>query len=255
MWVKSSPKGMTLMTCSSLGQGACRCGSLSPCFFFFRKMLTKRPLARFCPKVLLLQHRRRPKVLCLDRDVQETRRHVYDDAVGLIRSNVGVVAQRKEEVVESIERQRPKFTSRNSTPWVWRRWVLCSMSSGSTRVDDSGKVGTLLALARRRRVSGRHVEVMIGHTTVCGLVRRVTLSVFGVCRVCLSGRLAKHSRPNSLPWLLNSELLGSHGVPHIQHSSARSSFFMFFLQCLMCKFLLIKINSALRVEYNRSSIL
>ena len=56
-------------------------------------------------RILLLRDRGRPMTLSLDRHAQKTRHYVYFDNVGVIDSTVDVVAQRKEENVESFEYQ------------------------------------------------------------------------------------------------------------------------------------------------------
>ena len=74
----------------------------------------------------------------------------------------------------------PRSTSRNSTPEAWRSLELDGQrqhTQMSNRLFWTCR-RALFALARRRRVSGRQVEVVISHTTICGLVRSETLSLF-----------------------------------------------------------------------------
>ena len=98
MWAKSLPTGRLciLMTCSSL------CFSWS---LLCAHADDEEAVCDALSRILLLRDRGRPMTLSLDRDAQETRHHVCFDNVGVIGSNVGVVAQRMEEVVEFFERQ------------------------------------------------------------------------------------------------------------------------------------------------------
>ena len=111
--------------------------------------------------------------------LQETRHCVCVDNVGVIGSNLGAVGQRMEEFVETFERWGLEVHEQElHSGGVEALGVVLDGERQHTRISSRWfwKVrGAPLALARRRRVSGRQVEAVIGRATFCGLVRRETL--------------------------------------------------------------------------------
>ena len=88
--------------------------------------------------------------------------------MGVLGSNVDVVAQRIEEVVASFECGGLKVHEQDHSGGVEALGVVLDGQRQRTRISSRRfwKVhGALLVLARRHRVSGRQVEAVIGHAT------------------------------------------------------------------------------------------
>ncbi|CAK0835808.1 unnamed protein product [Prorocentrum cordatum] len=131
----------------------------------------------------LLRDRGQPLVLALRGEAaSDTRHYIYVDNIGVFGSDGSVVASKLEDVCAAFEaRGLAVHGVATSGSGVEALGVLLDGRRRHARLTATRfwRVrGALLALAGRRRATGRQVEIVLGHATFCGLVRRETLSVF-----------------------------------------------------------------------------
>ncbi|CAK0823231.1 unnamed protein product [Prorocentrum cordatum] len=112
----------------------------------------------------------------------DTKHYIYVDNIGVFGSDGSVVASKLEGVCAAFEAKGLAVHEvATSDSGVEALGVLLDGRRRHTRLTAKRfwRVrGASLALAGRRRASGRQVEIALGHAAFCRLVRRETLSVF-----------------------------------------------------------------------------
>ena len=152
---------------------------------FYAQDVDETAAAEVVSKVELLKDRGRPLVLRVSQHSLQPRYYVYVDNVGVIGADEKVVRGTLADMVTSFEK---------------RGLAVHEVEVASGAVEALGVVldgrhrvtrltlkrfwrvhGALEGLVRRRAVTGQQLEVILGHATFCGLLRRETLSVFHAC--------------------------------------------------------------------------
>ena len=168
---------------------------------FFAQDVDEEVASQALSRAELLRDRGHPLVLTLRGALASSTRHyIYVDNIGVFGSDGRVVASKLEDVCAAFEtRGLAVHEVSVSDSGVEALGVLLDGRRRHTRLTAKRfwRVrGALLALASRRKISGRQVEAIIGHATFCGLVRRETLSVFST----VYPFIRKHYDMPVLPW-------------------------------------------------------